>query len=226
MMEDLPIDTSHPALREYLALVRCVCTTFMIDAEFTDREGYQTAGTDASVAPHQHSNVDGLHVRTRPEPRHVHRSRTRWSGHSHLCRTNIRTIPVCNIAKAILDRRFHCGDLRRTSWILCAARTLSETGDQARHHSGMRIPFDARQLGHGILGHLMGTFHQAMLCIKPTRTNCRLKILQAFLLSTIFLGVLLGLLLYANVVLLIYHAPTGKRRVPRYAALQSNTQLT
>ncbi|KAI0336773.1 hypothetical protein GY45DRAFT_1315420 [Cubamyces sp. BRFM 1775] len=36
-------------------------------------------------------------------------------------------------------------------------------------------------------------------------------ILQAFLLSTICLGILLVLLLYANVVLLIYHAPTGKR---------------
>ncbi|CDO75730.1 hypothetical protein BN946_scf184921.g6 [Trametes cinnabarina] len=36
-------------------------------------------------------------------------------------------------------------------------------------------------------------------------------ILQAFLLSTICLGILLALLLYANVVLLIYHAPTSKR---------------
>ncbi|TBU31397.1 hypothetical protein BD309DRAFT_1078214 [Dichomitus squalens] len=36
-------------------------------------------------------------------------------------------------------------------------------------------------------------------------------ILQAFLLSTVFLGVLLVLLIYANIVLLIYHVPTTKR---------------
>jgi len=34
---------------------------------------------------------------------------------------------------------------------------------------------------------------------------------QAFLVSTVLLGILLGLLAYANMVLLIYHAPTGER---------------
>ena len=38
-----------------------------------------------------------------------------------------------------------------------------------------------------------------------------LKIMQGFLISTILLGVLLVLLLYANVVLLVYHVPTTKR---------------
>ncbi len=37
------------------------------------------------------------------------------------------------------------------------------------------------------------------------------QILQAFLISTILLGVLLVLLLYANIVLLIYHVPTTKK---------------
>lgn len=56
----------------------------------------------------------------------------------------------------------------------------------------------------------MGALHWETL-VKLTDAYCRLKILQAFLLSTVLLGILLGLLLYANVVLLIYHAPTGKR---------------
>ena len=39
------------------------------------------------------------------------------------------------------------------------------------------------------------------------------QILQAFLVATVCVGVLLVLLLYANVVLLVYHAPTTKRSV-------------
>ena len=37
------------------------------------------------------------------------------------------------------------------------------------------------------------------------------QILQAFLIATICLGILLVLLLYANIVLLVYHVPTSKR---------------
>ncbi len=156
MMEDLPIDTSHPAVREYLALIRCVSTTFVIDADFSDRHDPQTAGAYASVAVDKHSDFDGLYVRTRPEHRYVY-SRASLSVYSHLRRQNIRTIPVCNIAKAILDCRFHRRDIRRASWILRVACTLAETGDEARHHSGMRISLDARELGHGVLGHSMGS---------------------------------------------------------------------
>jgi hypothetical protein len=36
-------------------------------------------------------------------------------------------------------------------------------------------------------------------------------VLQAFLLSTVLLGILVLALLYANIVLIVYHAPTRKR---------------
>ena len=42
-------------------------------------------------------------------------------------------------------------------------------------------------------------------------SHLRSKILQAFLLSTICLGILMVLLFYANIVLLIYHQPSTKR---------------
>lgn len=38
-----------------------------------------------------------------------------------------------------------------------------------------------------------------------------IQVLQAFLLSTVLLGILLVLLTYANIVLLVYHAPSTKR---------------
>ncbi|KAI0827150.1 hypothetical protein BC628DRAFT_1535865 [Trametes gibbosa] len=155
MMEDLPIDTSHPAVREYLALIRLqvltplsllvniatlmVCT-FVLDPNL---------GTISELYPSAIS----------PKP--------------YMISVFIVAIYVGQVG-------------------YCVLLVFS------------RKPETKRALIKGCGFPLMlSNWTMAFWAIS--------WILQAFLLSTVLLGILLGLLLYANVVLLIYHAPTGKR---------------
>ncbi|EIW55527.1 uncharacterized protein TRAVEDRAFT_38771 [Trametes versicolor FP-101664 SS1] len=155
MMEDLPIDTNHPAVREYLALIRLqvltplslliniatlmVCT-FVLDPNL---------GQISELYPSVIS----------PKP--------------YLIAVFIVAIYVGQVG-------------------YCVLLVLSRKPETKRAIiQGCGFPL------------MLANWVMAFWAIS--------WILQAFLLSTVLLGILLGLLLYANVVLLIYHAPTGKR---------------
>ncbi|KAI0371260.1 hypothetical protein BV20DRAFT_965436, partial [Pilatotrama ljubarskyi] len=155
MMEDLPIDTSHPAVREYLALIRLQVLTPL-----------------------------SLLV-------------------------NIATLMVCTF---VLDP-----NLDRISKLYPSAISPKPSMIDV-----FIVAIYIGQVGYCVL---------LVLSRKPETKRALIKgcgyplvfanwamafwaiawILQAFLLSTVFLGIMLVLLLYANVVLLIYHAPTSKR---------------
>ncbi|KAI0777225.1 hypothetical protein BD413DRAFT_172764 [Trametes elegans] len=155
MMEDLPIDTSHPAVREYLALIRLqvltplsllvniatlmVCT-FVLDPNL---------GDIAKLYPSVIS----------PKP--------------YMIAVYIVAIYIGQVG--------YC--------VLLVFSRKSETKRALIKGCGFPL--------------MLANWAMAFWAIAWN--------LQAFLLSTIFLGILLVLLLYANVVLLIYHAPTGKR---------------
>ncbi|KAI0360467.1 hypothetical protein OH77DRAFT_1418393 [Trametes cingulata] len=155
MMEDLPIDTSHPAVREYLALIRLQVLTPL-----------------------------SLLV-------------------------NIATLMVCTF---VLDP-----NLDRITKLYPSAISPKPSMIDV-----FIVAIYIGQVGYCVL---------LVLSRKPETKRALIKgcgyplvfanwamafwaiawILQAFLLSTICLGIMLVLLLYANVVLLIYHAPTSKR---------------
>ncbi|CCM01847.1 uncharacterized protein FIBRA_03917 [Fibroporia radiculosa] len=155
MMESLPIDTAHPAVRDYLALIRLQVLTPL-----------------------------SLLI-------------------------NIATVVVCSF---VLDpglgriSDLYPSTIAPNSWLIAVYVVLIYVG----------------QIGYCLL---------LVLARKPETKNTLVKgvglplvianwvmalwaiawVLQAFLLSTIALGVLLVLLLYANLVLLVYHKPTGSR---------------
>ncbi|KAI8986708.1 hypothetical protein BD414DRAFT_486831 [Trametes punicea] len=155
MMEDLPIDTSHPAVREYLALVRLQVLTPL-----------------------------SLLI-------------------------NIATLMVCTF---VLDPNL--GDISKLY--------PSSISPKPSMIAVFIVAIYIGQVGYCVL---------LVLSRKPETKQALIKgcgyplvfanwmmafwaiawILQAFLLSTICLGIMLVLLLYANIVLLIYHAPTSKR---------------
>lgn len=66
-----------------------------------------------------------------------------------------------------------------------------------------------RELGNGWMGNRMGTYFPQ--CMVAPQLTVQRQLFQAFLVSTVLLGVLLVLLIYANIVLLIYHPPTTER---------------
>ncbi|KAH9941168.1 uncharacterized protein BXZ73DRAFT_42202 [Epithele typhae] len=154
-MEDLPIDTSHPAVRDYLALIRLqvltplsllvniatlmVCT-FMVNPN---------VGQIFELYP---SSIT-------PQP--------------YMVAVYIVGIYILQVGYCIL---------------LVFARA-PETKRALIKGCGMPL--------------MLSNWVMALWAIS--------WILQAFLISTICLGVLLVLLLYSNIVLLVYHAPTNKR---------------
>ncbi|OSD08757.1 hypothetical protein PYCCODRAFT_1448904 [Trametes coccinea BRFM310] len=155
MMEDLPIDTSHPAVRDYLALIRLQVLTPL-----------------------------SLLV-------------------------NIATLMVCTF---VLDP-----NLGQISKLYPSA-----ISPKPSMIAVFIVAIYIGQVGYCVL---------LVLARKPETKRALIKgcgfplmlanwvmafwaiawIFQAFLLSTICLGILLALLLYANIVLLIYHAPTSQR---------------
>ncbi|KAI1798024.1 hypothetical protein LXA43DRAFT_968480 [Ganoderma leucocontextum] len=154
-MENIPIDTSHPAVREYLALIRLqvltplslliniatlmICT-FLLDPNLGRiAELYPT-----SITPQPH--MIGVYI----------------------------------VALYILQIGY------------CTLLVFSRTQETKRAIiKGCGFPL------------MLSNWVFALWAVS--------WVLQAFMLSTICLGVLLLLLLYANVVLLIYHAPTTRK---------------
>ncbi|KAI0674508.1 hypothetical protein C8Q78DRAFT_1067506 [Trametes maxima] len=155
MMEDLPIDTSHPAVKEYLALIRLqVLTPLSLLVNIA------TLMVCAFVLDPNLRDITKLYPSSiSPDP---------------------SMITVFIVAIYIGQVGY------------CVLLVFS------------RKPETKRALIKGCGWPLMlSNWVMAFWAIA--------WILQAFLLSTVLLGVLLVLLLYANVVLLIYHAPAGKR---------------
>lgn len=64
MMEDLPLDTNHPAVRDYLALIRHVSgcsprkeyTGLIRPSPTVDYSGMQVAGLDAAQSASKHNS--------------------------------------------------------------------------------------------------------------------------------------------------------------------------
>ncbi|KAI0711377.1 hypothetical protein C8Q76DRAFT_56353 [Earliella scabrosa] len=155
MMENLPIDTSHPAVREYLALIRLqvltplsllvnivammVCT-FVLEPNL---------GTISKLYP---SSIS-------PQP--------------HMIAVYVVGIYILQVGYCIL-------------------LVFSRNPDTKRALiKGCGFPL------------MLSNWFMALWAVT--------WILQAFLLSTICLGILMVLLFYANIVLLIYHQPSTKR---------------
>lgn len=66
------------------------------------------------------------------------------------------------------------------------------------------------ELAHGRVGDCLGS---SVKLLRHPNLTAIIQLFQAFLVSTILLGILLVFLVYANVVLLIYHPPTRERFV-------------
>ncbi|KAI0074620.1 hypothetical protein K474DRAFT_1685695 [Panus rudis PR-1116 ss-1] len=154
-MEDLPIDTSHPAIRDYMALVRLqvltplsllinIATMMVCTLVVNPNLGDITKQYPATIAP---------------SPRMI----------------------------AIYIVAIYIGQIGYCVLLVVA-----------------RKPETKRTLVKGVgLPLVFSNWIMAAWCIA--------WLFQAFLLSTILLGILLVLLVYANIVLLIYHAPTHER---------------
>ncbi|CAK5267527.1 unnamed protein product [Mycena citricolor] len=146
-MDSLPLDTSHPAVRDYLALVRLqvhYLSTIIIIVSLT-----RPGGTHTTVTADQHCVGRRLCLRDEPlDPK------------------NIEIVPHPGLPPTIRD----------------FGRTLTKG-------VGLSLVF--------------ANWVMALWAIA--------WVFEWFILATVFQGILLILLLYSNIALLTYHAPTTQR---------------
>jgi hypothetical protein len=188
-MESLSIDMSHPAVQDYLSLVRYtlpIFCPFILDMSFHS----QATGTHSSLPSHQHR--DGPRV-------------------CNCClafyRPCLQNVPNLDLIQSLYHWHICHSDIRRADWILFPSGISEKTRNKGTFHHFISV--DLRSVLQKTLVKGVGFALVFSNWVMALWAIC--WVFQLFIPSTILQALLVLLLLYANIVLLVYHKPTRSR---------------